>query len=71
MSQQFQFKVGDRVQLTLPGTAPRWVRVLGRTIEPGLGRTYEVRYPNGRWGGWVPETWLRPRENSAKFMMPR
>lgn len=65
MSQQFKFKVGQRVWYQpesfgrkYPGS---WVRVLKRTIEPVLGKTYQIR-------GWrkalpfVPEDKLSPEK---------
>jgi hypothetical protein len=48
----FRYKVGDHLTYTRTG---KRVRVMARTIEPALGKTYLIRYQNGRTAGYVPE----------------
>lgn len=64
----FKFKIGERVwyrpHLTYyPSTKPRRVRIIKRTVEAALGKTYLIRHQDGRLGGYVPEDRLS-RENS-------
>ncbi len=55
---QFLFKIGDRVLFN-----GKRVRIMDRTIESALGKTYKIRYSNGRNGGYVPESRLSKLEN--------
>lgn len=54
---QFKFKIGQRVVWTpnVGGYPSRRVRIIKRTIEAALGKTYLVRYQDGRLGGYIPE----------------
>jgi len=51
----FMFRKGERVWYLRTG-AP--VKIIDRTIEEALGKTYHIRYQNGRSGGFVPEETL-------------
>lgn len=46
----FIFKIGERVLFN-----GKLVRVVARTVEAALGKTYQVRYQNGCNGGYIPE----------------
>ena len=50
---QFRFKIGDRVTVTYESGTVTHGRILARTIEPALGKTYK-----GRNLGYLPEALL-------------
>jgi hypothetical protein len=51
----FKFKIGQRVMDTRSG---QQVRIVKRTIEPALGKTYLIRHQDKRLGGYTPERFL-------------
>lgn len=59
---QFRYRIGQRVwwQPEVYGVVyPRKrVKIIDRTIEPALGKTYRIRYQNGKSGGFVREAQL-------------
>jgi hypothetical protein len=62
MSGEFRFKVGERVwyQPSMAGSKRRRVRIIARTIEPALGKTYQVRSPKMGGMPYVCESELSP-----------
>jgi hypothetical protein len=54
----FKFKIGDRVTVTYESGTVTHGRILARTIEPALGKTYQVRDRKGRNLGYLPEALL-------------
>lgn len=57
----FKYKVGQRVTVTFPSGHIVLGRIMKRTIEAALGKTYLVRDQDGRNQGYCPEEYLTLR----------
>lgn len=63
----FIFRVGDRVVDTRVGKV---AKVIDRTIEAALHKTYLIRYRDGRCGGYTPEADLVPYQRRGSGDRP-
>lgn len=58
----FLYKIGDKVTVTSPSTGVVVLgRVIARTVERALGKTYLIRNQRGQSLGYIPEDRLSPR----------